>query len=56
MNHKQSFKRRNQKSTENEAHPAYEFQGMQCTVGRNPMDGRKRVQCHDEVKRGFLIG
>ena len=53
VNHKQSFRRKNRKSSEqingNKLNPAYHFKGKQCTVGRNS-DGRKRLHCSDEVK------
>ena len=26
-------------------HPEYHFDGVNCTVNRNPADGRKRVRC-----------
>ena len=58
VNHEPSFKRRNRKSTRkikanNQLNPQYEFKGVQCTVGRNPADGRKRIQCPDEVIKGI---
>ena len=57
MNHEPSFKRRNRKSTRelktnNQLNPKYDFKGTQCSVGRNPTDGRKRIQCLDEVIKG----
>ena len=53
LNHKQLFQRRSRKSA-GKAHgkepsSAYHFKGMQCSVGINPADGRKRLQCPEEV-------
>ena len=35
--------------------PEYHFIGIECTVGRNPSDGRKRVHCPDKVKKDLQI-
>ena len=64
LNHRQSFQRRNRKSAwkvrGKEPSSAYEFKGMQCRVGINPADGRKRIQCLGEVwfipyEQGFCL-
>ena len=48
-----NFHRKNRKSIrkffEKEASPEYQFKGFDCTVGRNPSDGRKRLQCPLQV-------
>ena len=36
-------------------HPEYHFDGAECTVGRNPADGRKRVHCDVYEERDIMI-
>ena len=49
-----NFHRKNRKSIrklfDKEMSPEYQFKGIECTVGRNPSDGRKRLQCPLEVR------
>ena len=57
MNHEPSFKRRGKSTRKlkanNQLNPKYEFKGIQCTVERNPANGRKRIQCPQKVIKGI---
>ena len=43
------------KSFQKQSHPEYHFDGAECTVGRNPADGRKRVHCNGYEERDIMI-
>ena len=53
VNLQQNDNRKNLKSfrnlSEQEFNPEYQFKDVQCIIGKNPSDGRKRLQCPFEV-------
>ena len=52
INRKDRFTR---KFFQKQAPPEYHFDGAECTVGRNPADGRKRVHCDVYEERNITI-